>query len=214
MCYNGATFKKTLSETVDGTMSSKVSPFFSFDADIFFSMFRLTYVHTVSFFLFFPQTINDITELYMKHSAGYNESASESAQNIIVDVIGCFYQRAQHDKRSSGSDVDDKSRNADGNNDHIPNIQEDTGCENDGSVPTGEELPADNAHDDDDANGNRETLAARDDGSGNTVIIPRSSGDCSSAPQSITETVKVSDQFDSSQSNVSTFLNILFFSLC
>ncbi|KAG2643208.1 hypothetical protein PVAP13_2KG322000 [Panicum virgatum] len=94
--------------------------------------------------------------------------------------------------------VDDKSRNADGNNDHIPNIQEDTGCENDGSVPTGEELPADNAHDD--ADGNRETLEAHDDGSGNTMIIPRSSGDCSSAPQSITETVKVSDQFDSSQS--------------
>ncbi|XP_039834542.1 uncharacterized protein LOC120695329 [Panicum virgatum] len=69
---DGATFKKTLSETVDGTMSSK--------------------------------TINDITELYMKHSAGHNESASKSAQNIIVDVIGYFYQRAQHDKRSSGSD--------------------------------------------------------------------------------------------------------------
>jgi len=56
---DGATFKKTLSQSVHGTMS--------------------------------PKTLNDVTEIYMKHSAGHNEPASETAQNIIVDVMSYFF---------------------------------------------------------------------------------------------------------------------------
>ena len=75
----------------------------------------------------------------------------------------------------------------------------------DGNLPAGEDLPADGgAHVD--VEGNGEASAAHDDCSGNTVIITPSSGDCSSAPESITEIVKVSgsfyctpDQLDSSR---------------
>ncbi|XP_039824176.1 uncharacterized protein LOC120686084 [Panicum virgatum] len=85
LVLDGATFKKTLSQSVHGTMS--------------------------------PKTLNDVTEIYMKHSAGHNEPASETAQNIIVDVINYFFQRAQNDKRSTSSNVDDKSCEADTKND-------------------------------------------------------------------------------------------------
>lgn len=60
-------------------------------------------------------------------------------------------------------------------------------------MPGGEELSADDAHAHVDGNG--EASVARDDCSGNTVVIPPSSGDCSSAPKSITEAVKVSGSF-------------------
>jgi len=157
-------------------MSPKVFLIFHFDDFILF-IFWLIYVQTKPFCVF-PQTLNDVTEIYMKHSAGHNEPTSETAQNIIVDVISYFFQRAQNDKRSTSSNVDDKSCEADTKND---DIQEDTGCEMDGSAPAREEVPADNAHVD--ADGTRDNSVAHDDGSGNTVVIPRSSNDCKLCPR-------------------------------
>ena len=170
---DGATFKKTLVETIHGNMSPEVffTFFFSFSTVLIFFL-----AHTRS--LFFLQTLNDVTELYTKYAAGNIDSAPQTAQNIIIDVINYFHQRAQRDKIASTS------------NDDIPNDQKDTRCNMDGNLPVGEDLPADGgAHVD--VEGNGEASAAHDDCSGNTVIITPSSGDCSSAPESITEIVKV-----------------------
>ncbi|RLN09089.1 hypothetical protein C2845_PM11G01480 [Panicum miliaceum] len=154
------------------------------------------------------ETLDGVTALYMKHAAGQNGSASENAQNIIVDVINYFYQRAQLDKRSGSSQVNDQSSTPDAAPDAGANIDNNTKndntaiCEMYDNVTTTEGHSPDYAH----VDGNVDTAGPQGQRSGDTELAPSSGGDCNSLPNSVTETVKVSrsfnctpEHFDSSQ---------------
>ncbi|CAL5035886.1 unnamed protein product [Urochloa decumbens] len=47
---------------------------------------------------FSPETLDDVTALYMKHVSAPIDTPSEYAQNIILDIIQYFYHRSQIDK--------------------------------------------------------------------------------------------------------------------